>query len=140
MAASVEITLIICGTVVLIFLVAPFLPEAGRRRWREGHDRYGKYQMLLGALSDLAADVGNRRAWQRFSQAANAVSLVAPQSVVAVVMECQEEMRRSGAPLSDAGAKRLILELRRDLGLPFRDDSALFQFRVVPSSMVKDSG
>lgn len=129
MAPSVIVTLIICSTIVILFIMARLWPD----RPHNGIDRHslmGHYKMLLEALSELQHDPSNRKAWQRLTSAVNTISLVAPANIVKVILNVHDQMVKSRNLPPDI-ASDLLHCLRRDIGID--DGNALLDdYHIVP--------
>lgn len=93
------------------------------------------YRELLTAISDLAVYGLNDKTNARYATAFNTISIIAPQRVVAALVEFQDEIKVSNQKKSlerhDKLLTKLLLEIRRSLELPFEDDSATFHFKLI---------
>jgi hypothetical protein len=99
------------------------------------------YRELLGAISDLADhSIELAQARSRFANAVNTVALVAPQYVIDSTMAYYRSL--GSRPLDQAelqaNFRRLILDLRRSLGLPFEDDRAAFDIELVATATERE--
>ena len=137
MATSVQVTLIICTTVLLLFALNWVNDRLNSRSWR-GSNRLGLYERFFAALADVKDDPTARKGWDRLASAAHAISLTAPPNVVAVTIECCREIRERRGPATAETAKNVLLVFRDDLGLPAVPDPDSFEFDVVPSSRIRD--
>jgi hypothetical protein len=94
-----------------------------------------RYTALLTAISDLGIQGFNPSTAERFATAANSIVLVAPQSVVEALMRFHDETRLSNPDKSlerhDQLLLELVLELRKSLDLPFRDDRVTFRYHLI---------
>ncbi len=98
--------------------------------WRDA--KLAHYRALLQSISDLAVDNADIEAHRRFASAVNTVALVGPQVVVDSVLAFHQGVRRTNPDwsldLHDALLTRLVLEIRRDLGMRPRDDVKTFRY------------
>ena len=96
------------------------------------------YKALLSALSDLAVDGHDLRvANDKFALAVNMISLVAPQDVITALMDFHDEVAFTNPGKTpekhDALLKKLLLAIRRDIGLSAKDDPTTFTFHFIGS-------
>ena len=102
-------------------------------------EKMNHYKVLLSALSDLAVDgTDKRKANESFSLASNTICLVAPQCVVNALMEFHDEVKFSNPNQTiekhDLLLKRLLLAIRKDIGLAKKDREDSFGFHLIGSS------
>ena len=102
------------------------------------------YRELLSALSDLAVDgIDKNKANQRFALAVNTIALVAPQSVISALMDFHDEVKFSNPNPSEEGhdrkLKQLLLEIRKSMQLPSKDDPSTFAFHLIGSAPPKET-
>lgn len=128
---------IISAAVTFIFQTATAMWNQSKERKQKLHQRELEHYLdLVAAISDLAIDdVDKNEANLRFARAANTIALVAPQPVIAALMEFHEEVRVSNPErsleLHDAKLVRLLLEIRKSLKLPFKDVPETFRFHLI---------
>jgi len=129
-------TVAVIAALILALYCLNLLTEPARARTRLRHARLGHYKVLLGALSELGANSASRGASHRLAQAVNALALEAPQKVVEAVMHLQQALGAGSQPVSkerlDELTTELLLVLRADLALPYKDDAKTFAFHVPP--------
>ncbi len=102
-------------------------------------EKMNHYKVLLSALSDLAVDGTNKKeANEHFSLATNTICLVAPQYVVTALMEFHDEVKFSNPNKSqekhDLLLKKLLLAIRKDIGLSKSDNEKSFIFHLIGSA------
>ena len=129
---SVQITLIICSTLIILLLGSHALDRRGIRLHRS-RERLGDYKRFLAALADIKCDAGNKKGWDRLSSASHLVCLTAPPSVVHAVMSCCQEMHETNGPPSQSTATNLLVAFREDLGLPAVTNPESLNFDILPS-------
>jgi hypothetical protein len=136
------VALIAASASILVAAITFFLTKSKERSVQLQQRKQSQYQELLSAISDLADDsVTVKQARRRFAAAVNTIVLVAPQTVIGALMAYYRELaggtvnRESRVKL----LKRLILEIRKSLELPFDDDPKTFDFELVAARKGKDS-
>ena len=108
--------------------------------WKK--DKLNHYKVLLSALSDLAVDGTDKdKANERFSLAVNTIALVAPQSVISVLMEYHDYVKFSNKERTPEGhdilLNKLLLVIRKDIGLSKKDNPKSFNFHMIGSKPKK---
>lgn len=98
--------------------------------------------MQLSSLSDLATDGTDKdEANRKFALASNTVALVAPQNVISALMEFHDEVKFSNPNKSankhDELLVKLLLQIRKDIGVSGRDDNKTFNFHLIGSAPKK---
>jgi hypothetical protein len=109
------------------------------------NEKINHYKMLLTALSDLAVDgMDKEDANRRFSLAANTIALVAPQYVIEALMAfhgwvrfSNRENQAKSPEEHDKLLKKLLLAIRKDIGLAKGDNSTTFNFHLIGTAPVK---
>lgn len=132
MPTSVQITLVICATVLAIFFIPSWL-ERRRSRYGGASGRVGLYERFLAALSDVRADPRSGKAHARLASAAHAIALAAPPDIVNRTTACCRAIRATGLPPDATAARELLLSFRRDVGHADAEGE-LRDFEIVPSS------
>jgi dipeptide/tripeptide permease len=135
MNAEITVALITTSASIVIAAATFFLTKRAERAAQLQRRKERQYYALLKALAafyDATADLVAAR--QQAASAINMIVLVAPQDLVASVMAYYREMlvwppRREER---DRLLKALVLKMRESLELPFVDDPASFDFRLVP--------
>jgi hypothetical protein len=112
-------------------------------QWRG--EKLNHYKVLFSALSDLAVDGTDKHdANKRFALATNTISLVAPQYVIDALMVFHDEIKWSNVSKSaeryDELLNKLLLAVRRDIGLAKGDDAGTFRFHLIGSAPQEDRG
>lgn len=142
MQTEVTVAIITASASIVVAAVSFLLSK-----WKERADalqerKRAHYQELLAAISDLADHgIELEKARRRFASAVNTIVLVAPQSVIAAVMDYYQELssdRRNPEHRAKL-LKSLILEFRGGLGLPFSDDLNTFKFELVGVPKPRDN-
>jgi hypothetical protein len=144
MDTNVLIAIISAATSIVIASLSYFF---SKKREVEGEWRKQKltqYRELLSSLSDCAIDgINNDEAQRRFSQAFNTIALVAPQTVIRVLLAFHDEIAFSNPNPSkerhDQLLKELVLAIRQDMKLSPADDAENFQFRLIGRAPKKKS-
>jgi hypothetical protein len=106
-------------------------------QWRK--EKLNHYKVLLSSISDLAVDGTDKDdANMRFALAVNTISLVAPQYVISALMAFHDEIKFSNPNKSldrhDKLLRKLVLAVRKDIGLTKGDDATTFNFHLIGSS------
>lgn len=110
-------------------------------QWQK--EKLNHYKVLLSALSDLAVDGTDKDdANRRFSLAVNTIALAAPQDVISALMAFHDEAKSSNPNKTperhDELLKKVLLAVRRDIGLAKGDDAQHFKFHLIGSAPVGD--
>jgi len=105
-----------------------------RLAWRK--DKLARYEELLSAVSCLAIDGEDwDEANNRFAKAATNIALVAPQSVVAALMDFHDEIKFSNPNKTEQGHDKrlneLLVAIRRDIGSAHGDNIRTFKFHLI---------
>jgi hypothetical protein len=124
----------VVGSVVAAALSYFFTKRAQREaQWRES--KLSHYRALLSAISDLAVDNHDLEAHRRFALAVNTVALVGPQEVVEAVLRFHTGIQASNPQrtleLHDQLLTKVMLAIRRDLGMRPRDNASTFSYHLV---------
>ncbi|MEO6725295.1 MAG: hypothetical protein ABIU20_01010 [Blastocatellia bacterium] len=116
-----------------------------KRKEREAEWRKQKiehYKELLLGISGIVGTDSTPEANLRFAKASNTIVLVASPEVVQTLCEYQNEIAASNINKSgekhDELLKDLLLAVRRDIGLPSKDDPANFPFKLWCSGTNED--
>jgi hypothetical protein len=142
MNAQIIVALIAALASILAAAITFFLTKSKERSVELQQRKQSQYQELLSAVSDLADDnVTLAQAQRRFAAAVNTVVLVAPQPVIDAVMAYYRELlsKTIDRPRRVELLKRLILEIRKSLELPFDDDPDTFDFELVAAPKGQNS-
>lgn len=104
------------------------------KEWREA--KITHYKALLTAMSGLATDgIDKSKANQDFALAVNTVALIAPQYVVTALMDFHNEIKYSNPSQTQAKHDRLLIRLllliRKDIGISVKDDPQSFNFHMI---------
>ncbi len=109
-----------------------------RHQWKVEwqHEKLNHYKVLLSSLSDLAVGGTDREeSHQRFALASNTIALVAPQYVITALMDLHDEVKYSNPnkspERSDELLKKLLLAIRKDIGLSKKDRENQFVFHLI---------
>ncbi|UIR57455.1 hypothetical protein LZQ00_06455 [Sphingobacterium sp. SRCM116780] len=120
---------------IIVATVSFILNKRAERRDYLQQKRLAHYQELLASISDLAIKQDLAKANLRFANAVNTIGLIAPQNVITALMEFHREIRISNPNFSieghDTRLKVLILEIRKSLNLPYKDNPETFTFHLV---------
>ncbi|MCI5136808.1 MAG: hypothetical protein D3920_17485 [Candidatus Electrothrix sp. AW2] len=100
------------------------------------HEKLNHYKVLISSLSDLAFDGTDKtKATIEFALASNTIALAAPQYVIEALMNFHDEAKHSNPNKSperhDELLIKLLLAIRRDIGLAKKDDVETFKFHLI---------
>jgi hypothetical protein len=104
--------------------------------WRK--EKINHYKELLSAISDLAVDTTDKdNANIRFATAVNTIALVANQKVITALMYFHDEIKYSNKNWSIEKENKLLIKLlltlRKDVGLSKKDKEKTFIFHLIGS-------
>lgn len=137
---STEIIIVIISTLGSLITAALgfFLTKRYeiKTEWRKRKISY--YEALFISLSDLAVDGTNKEeANQRFSKAFNSVVLIASQEVISALIEFHDYIKFSNSQKNpekhDELLTKLVIKVRKDIGLTSKDDINSFKFHLIGS-------
>ncbi|MBI5787455.1 MAG: hypothetical protein HZA78_01175 [Candidatus Schekmanbacteria bacterium] len=112
-----------------------------KREWQL--EKINHYKVLMSALSDLAVDGKDKNeANERFSLAVNTICLVASQQVITALMEFHNEIKFSNLNFTQEKADflliKLLLAIRKDIGLSKADNEKTFNFHLIGAAPPKN--
>jgi len=144
MDTTVQVAVISASASIVVAVVSLVLNKRAERRDSLQQRKLEHYRELLCAISDLAVDgTDNAEANRRFARATNTIALVAPQSVIRALMAFHQEVKFSNPNRTPAGhdekLKKLLLEIRKSLELPFEDNPSTFHFHLVGAAPPDDT-
>jgi hypothetical protein len=126
----------ISGSIVLASLSYYFTKtQQLKTEWQ--HEKMNHYKILLKAISDLAiSGKDKRKAQEDFALASNTICIVAPQNVVKALMDFHDEVKISNrdkfsVERHDQLLRKLLLEIRKDIGLSKNDNEKTFEFHLI---------
>jgi hypothetical protein len=139
METSIIVAIISASASIIVAALSFALNKRAERKFVLQQRRVAHYRELLNALSDLAVDgTDKEKANQRFANAANTITLVAPQYLIESLMRFHDEVKFSNPNKSQEGhdraLKELLLALRKSLELPYRDNPQTFDYHLIGSS------
>ncbi|MFA6428358.1 MAG: hypothetical protein WCW02_02325 [Candidatus Buchananbacteria bacterium] len=107
-----------------------------KTEWRKRKISY--YENLFIALSDLAIDGTDKEdANQRFSKAFNSIALIASQDVIKALLGFHDYVKFSNNQKNpgrhDELLTKLVIEVRKDIGLVNSDNIDSFKFHLIGS-------
>jgi len=110
------------------------------KEWREA--KITHYKTLLTAMSDLATDgIDKNKANQDFALSVNTVALIAPQYVVTALMNFHNEIKFSNLNQTQENHDKLLIKLllsiRKDIGISVKDNPQTFDFHMIGRSSKK---
>jgi hypothetical protein len=134
MNANIIVALIAASATIVGAAITFVLTKAKDRSAELQQRKQSQYHQLLSAISDLFDySVSEEDAQKRFASAVNSIVLVAPKPVIDAIMAYYREL--TNRPINHERSaellKRLILEMRKSLELPFDDDPSTFDFEMV---------
>lgn len=105
-----------------------------REKWID--ERIKHYKELLKSISDLADQTRDaEQSNQKFNVEMNTIALVAPQSVINAAMDFRMEISMENKNRTHEGhdikLKRLVLEIRKDIGRNKNDDPKNFKYNLI---------
>lgn len=132
--------------VTIITVSGSILVAAGTFLFTKRHEvkvewqkqKLNHYKVLISSLSALAVDGTNKEeANMNFALATNTIALVAPQSVITALMEFHNYVKYSNKNQTpeehDRLLEKLLLEIRKDIGLSKKDNPETFDFHLIGS-------
>lgn len=128
----------VSGSIIVASLTYYFTKRIQTKtEWQR--EKMNHYKVLLSAMSDLAVDgIDKEDANKKFCLASNTICLVAPQYVVTALMEFHDEIKFSNPNQSlekhDLLLKKLLLAIRKDIGLSKSDNKDSFVFHLIGTS------
>jgi hypothetical protein len=142
-ATIITSVITVCGT-ILGAALSFYLTKSNERKVNWQKDKINHYKVLLTAISDLAIDGTDKNdANMRFALASNTIALIAPQTVITSLMKFHDEVKFSNPNRSDKQHDelliKLLLEIRRDIGLNVADDPSSFVFHLIGGTPPKSS-
>jgi hypothetical protein len=139
MDTSVFVAVITASGSILAGALTFYLTK--RHQWKVEwqHQKLNHYKVLLSSLSDLAVDgTDKEEANQRFALAVNTTAIVAPQYVITALIDFHDEVKRSNPNKSperhDELLKKLLLAIRKDIGLSRKEEKDKFVFHLIGSA------
>jgi hypothetical protein len=125
------------GAIVVAVLGYVLTKRAEREaRWRD--EKLAHYKAFVSSLSGVLEGETSDEGQKQFARACNDIQLFAPEKVIGVLAQFQDEIRVSNPAKSlehhDALLSQLFFEIRRDLRISPRD-SADFRFRLWASGV-----
>lgn len=136
------VALITTAGSILVASLSFYLTKRSQLEMDRQQNKVNHYKVLLSSLSDLATDGTDKdEANRKFALASNTVALVAPQSVITALMEFHDEVKFSNLNKSvnkhDELLVKLLLQIRKDIGVSGRDDNKTFNFHLIGSAPKK---
>ncbi|NLF42524.1 MAG: hypothetical protein GX587_07505 [Bacteroidales bacterium] len=124
--------------VITLYLTKKYEIESEWRKQKLNH-----YKVLLSSISDLAIDDTDKdEANLKFALATNTIALVAPQQVITALMAFHDYTQMSNPNQTiekhDELLIKLLLEIRRDLGVSKKDNPSSFTYHLVGSRNKKN--
>lgn len=135
---QIIIAIIPASSAIIVAAASYFLSNRYKRQFEWSEKKLKHYQELLNALSDLATDgIDKNKANIDFARSSNTIALVASQGVILSLMEFHDEVKFSNKNRTvekhDLLLKKLLLEIRKDLGLSKKDRENTFKFHLIGS-------
>jgi hypothetical protein len=140
---QIIVAIIAAAATITVAVISFFLNENAKRKTEWQQKKFGHYQKLLLAISELAVDGRNKpRANQDFSTASNTIVLIASQEVITTLMLFHDEIKWENrdsfsSKRHDKLLQDLILAIRRDVGLSKKDVATEFNFHLIGSNFSK---
>jgi hypothetical protein len=139
---QIIVSIITAGTAITVAVASFFLNENAKRKTEWRQKKFGHYQKLLLAISDLAnAGKHKSKADQDFWTSSNTVVLIASQQVINALMLLHDEIKVSNKDnfsleRHDRLLQDLVLAIREDIGLSKKDDPESFNFHLIGSNPI----
>lgn len=138
MNPTISVAIISAAASIIVATATFVLTKRAQRKDILQQRKLAHYQDLLSGISDLASDdIDKTEANLKFARTANTIALVAPQSVISALMDFHDEIQFSNPNKSvdnhNKKLQKLLLEMRKSLELPSRDDPSSFNFHLVGS-------
>ncbi len=132
MEASVWAAIIAVAGAALSF----YLTKYYERKMEWQREKINHYKTFLSALSDLANNKGDKKVLEKMAHASNDLAIIAPQTVISVWMELNNELSNENFSIDrqDALLRELVLAIRQDINLPNKDDPNTFSFTLLTGS------
>lgn len=139
-----QVAIVTAAATIVVAVVSFMLNKRAQRQDAIQDRKLAHYEKLPASISDLAVDgTDKEEANERFAHNVNTIALVAPQPVITALMDFHEEVRFSNPNRTDEGSqhklKILLLEMRKSMNLPFKDNRATFNFHLVGTRPPKDA-
>lgn len=133
---TVQVAIVTAAASIVVAVASFVLNKRAQRQDAIQDRKLAHYRKLLAAISDLAVDgLDKDKANQRFARSVNTIALVAPQHVILALMNFHDEVRFSNPNSTKEGHDHklqiLLLEMRKSMSLPFKDDPKTFNFHLV---------
>ena len=135
---QITIAIITAGATITVAVISFFLNERAKRKADWQQKKFGHYEKLLLALSELAIEDSDKdKANLEFAAAFNTITLIASQEVITALMAFHDEIKFSNKNRSskkhDELLKELVLAIRKDIGLSKKDNPASFNIHLTGS-------
>jgi len=142
MDSAIFVAVITAAGSILVASLTFYLTKRNQLEVDRQQNKVNHYKVLLSSLSDLATDGADKdEANRKFALASNTIALVAPQSVITALMKFHDEIKFSNPNKSDNKHDellvKLLLEIRKDIGVSGRDDNKTFNFHLIGSAPKK---
>ncbi|MBI4651832.1 hypothetical protein HY745_11225 [Candidatus Desantisbacteria bacterium] len=103
-----------------------------KSEWKK--EKLNHFKVLLSSLSALQANnVDKIKAFENFALAFNTIALVAPQAVINALIELHKKCKNNGDYIEPL--KKLMLEIRKDIGLSKKDNPKTFNFYFIDNKV-----
>jgi len=135
---TVQVAIVTAAASIVVAVVSFVLNKRAQRQDAIQDRKLAHYEKLLSAISDLAVDgTDKEEANQQFAHTVNTIALVAPQHVISALMDFHDEVRFTNPNRTNEGSQHklrtLLLEMRKSMNLPFKDNPETFNFHLVGS-------
>ena len=139
MDTTIIVAIITVSGSIVVAALTFYLTKRHQLKVEWQHEKLNHYKVLISSLSDLAVDGTNKtEANMKFSLASNTMALAAPQNVIEALMNFHDEVKHSNSNKSPKRQNKLLikllLEIRRDIGLAKKDDVETFKFHLIGSA------
>jgi hypothetical protein len=139
MSAEVVTASISAASALLVAVAGYYLTKKRERdaEWRK--EKLGYYKTLVSSLSTILEGESSPEGQIAFAKSCNDLLLFAPQSVIVALQAFQDQIRESNVNKSrerhDQLLSKLLIEMRRDLGVKPQDDPTTFRVMLWASGV-----
>ena len=136
---SIYIALITVTGSIVVASASFFLNENAKRKRELQQKKFEHYDLLFKSISALVTQkISKKEADEQFSQAVNTIALVASQEVITSIINFHDYIGPSNTDSKsdkqhDELLVRLVLAVRKDIGISKKDNDESFVFHLFGS-------
>ena len=139
MDTSIVVATITASGSILVAALTFYLTKRHQFNVEWQNQKLNHYKVLLSAISDAA--VGDAKAVYHFALATNTIALVGSQAVIQALMAFHAGVEPSNPDRSPVREnellRKLLLDIRKDIGLSKNDNPETFVFHLVGGALSK---